>query len=60
MLKFSNKLDINYEEMREKYVGEDCFCKTFSSQRKRMSTVIKDQDTGKSKLLLKGASEYVL
>lgn len=55
-LKYMLKCDVDVLEYREK--GEKIFEASFSSNRKRMSTVIKFK--GKHYIFTKGASEYML
>jgi magnesium-transporting ATPase (P-type) len=60
MLKFAKQLHVDYIKYREKYLGVEYIRKPFSSQRKRMSTVVEKFGNAPTRMLLKGASEYVL
>ena len=61
LLKFIKAAGVDYEAYRETYLSDDFVRFPFSSSRKRMSTVIKGEDGKKAtRILLKGASEYVL
>ena len=57
ILRYLDKCDINVVERREK--AEHLFQATFSSDRKRMSTIVKTLN-GKQYAFIKGASEYII
>ncbi len=64
MLELMGRLQIDYEDIRKKYLPENMIRFQFTSKRKRMSTILQDvtdTETGYDKRVhLKGAAEIVL
>ena len=65
MLKFITRCNVDYEDMRKKYLPKDLMRYMFDSARKRMSTFLEIDDENlehgyNKRLHVKGASEIVL
>lgn len=61
LLEFMERVSVDFEKVQEMFIPKGAIKFPFSSQRKRMSTVIIDStsSTGRT-MLLKGASEFIL
>jgi len=63
LLEFLEQFGENYDVIRYQHYDENCLKYPFSSQRKRMSTIIKNVKNGldsKKRMHIKGASEIIL
>lgn len=60
LCKFIEKTGVSYKTMRSEGIHDQSVRFPFSSSRKRMSTTVKNQSSGREIMLIKGASEMIL